>query len=142
MNTKHLLRKAGGFAVAALLLAGTFFATGATAQAQGRRGRVVIIPYRVYRPYRPFGWGWGRYYRPFVWDSYYNQYVFDNGEQAIAQGYKDGLKTGRDDGRKHKSYSPERSHYYHDAGFGNFGEVYRAAFSRGYGDGYRSSNVG
>lgn len=49
----------------------------------------------------------------------------------------DGFKTGRDDGKKDKSYNPERSHYYHDSGFGNFAEVYRSAFSRGYQDDYR-----
>jgi hypothetical protein len=28
------------------------------------------------------------------------------------------MKTGDKDGRKGKSYDPERSHYFHDAGFG------------------------
>jgi hypothetical protein len=129
--------------MAALLLCGTFFAAGGTAEAQTRqRRRVIIVPYRVYRPYRPFGWGWGGYYDPYGWNSYYSHYVFDSGEKAAAQGYKDGFKTGKDDGKKRKSYSPERSHYFREAGFGNFGEVYRGAFSRGYGEGYRSSNMG
>lgn len=34
-----------------------------------------------------------------------------------------------------KSFNPKRSHYYHDAGFGNFAEVYRSG-SRGYQEGY------
>jgi len=45
------------------------------------------------------------------------------------------VKTGKDDGKKAKSYNPQRSHYYHDAGFGNFAEVYRSGFSRGYQEG-------
>jgi flagellar biosynthesis/type III secretory pathway protein FliH len=69
--------------------------------------------------------------------SYYRQYVFSNSESAVNHGYKDGFKTGKDDGKKAKSFNPQRSHYYHDAGFGNFAEVYRSGFSRGYQDGYR-----
>ncbi len=87
----------------------------------------------IVRPiHRPFGW---RRYDP--WPYRYNQYVFDNSEKAVNQGYKDGFKTGKSDGKKAKSFSPERSHYYHDSGFGNFAEVYRNGFSRGYQEGYR-----
>jgi hypothetical protein len=67
----------------------------------------------------------------------YGQYVFDNDDEAVSQGYNDGFKTGKDDGKKNKSYDPQRSHYYHDSGFGNFAEVYRSGFSRGYQEGYR-----
>jgi hypothetical protein len=55
----------------------------------------------------------------------------------VTQAFKDGFKTGKDDGKKAKSFKPERSHFYHDAGFGNFAEVYRSGFSKGYQEGYR-----
>ena len=139
MRSKYL-RRIGGVALATLMLFGIAFISPENVQAQGRR-RVIIV-----RPiHRPFGWGyrnwwgynrWG--YDPWSpYGSYYRQYVFDNSEKAVSQGYKDGFKTGKDDGKKAKSYKPERSHYYHDAGFGNYAEVYRSGFSRGYQDGYR-----
>jgi hypothetical protein len=136
MSSKNFLRKIGGFILAALLVTGMAVSTGSTtAQAQGRR---VIIVRPVYRPY--YGYGWYHYRRPFGypfgWNSYYSEYVFSNGEAAASQGYHDGFKTGTEDGRKRKSYDPERSHYFHDAGFGNFAEAYRAGFERGYRDGY------
>ncbi|HKC63100.1 MAG TPA: hypothetical protein VKB86_05655 [Pyrinomonadaceae bacterium] len=140
---RNLFSKLGGIFLSALLIAGIGVASNTTAQAQGRTGRRIVIvrpyyPYRIYRPYNPFGWyGYRRPFGyPYGWDSYYSQYVFDNGEAAFSQGYHDGLKTGRDDGKKNKSYSPERSHYFHDAGFGNYAEAYRSGFSRGYADGY------
>lgn len=140
MNAKSLLRKLGGFALAALLIPGIALVSNNTVQAQRRAGRRVIIvrPFRTYRPYSPFGWyGYRRPFGyPFGYTNYYSQYVFDNGEAALNQGYHDGLKTGSDDGRKHKSYKPERSHYFHDAGFGNYAEAYRNGFARGYRDGY------
>ena len=152
MKGKYLQR-IGGLVFAALMLLGIAFMSSSNVQAQGRR-RVVIVrpnPYRIHRPlsfgYRsrwnyPFGydrWGYDRWgYDP--WSPYgsrYRQYVFDNSEKAVNQGFKDGFKTGKADGKKSKSYNPQRSHYYHDAGFGNFAEVYRSGFSRGYQDGYR-----
>ena len=145
MKSKYLARKIGGFVLAALMLTGIGVLSSASAQAQGRRqGRVIVRPYQ-YRVYRPFGYRswWGRPYGydpfndPFSpYGNYYSQYVFKNGEAALGQGYHDGLKTGSADGRKHKSYDPERSHYFHDAGFGNFAEAYREGFSRGYREGY------
>jgi flagellar biosynthesis/type III secretory pathway protein FliH len=69
--------------------------------------------------------------------SAYSQYVFRNSETAVTQAYKDGFKTGKDDGKKAKSFNPQRSHYYNDSGFGNFAEVYRSGFSRGYQEGFR-----
>jgi hypothetical protein len=144
-------RRIGGFVLAALMLSGIAFASASTAEAQGRR-RVIIFrpnPYRVYRPfgfgYRsrwdyPYGynrWGYDRYDPWSPYGSQYRQYVFDNSEKAVNQGYKDGFKTGKDDGKKAKSFNPERSHYFHDAGFGNFAEVYRSGFSSGYQEGYR-----
>ena len=151
MKGKYL-KRIGGFVLAALMLSGIAFVSSSTVQAQGHQ-RVVIVrpgPYRIYRPfgfgYRsrwndPFGWNrWG-YNRYDPWSPYgsaYGQYVFRNSESAVNQGYNDGFKTGKDDGKKSKSFDPQRSHYYHDAGFGNFAELYRSGFSKGYRDGYRA----
>jgi hypothetical protein len=137
MNTKSLVRRIGGFLMAALMVAGVGVASTDTAQAQ-RRGRVIIV-----RPIRPY---WG-YRRPWGWDGYgyynqYSQYVFSNSGRAEDQGYRDGQKTGSEDGRKNKSYDPERSHYFQEAGFGNFAEAYRDGFDHGYSDGYRNANRG
>ena len=152
MKGKYL-RRIGGFVLAALMLSGIAFVSASSVSAQGRR-RVIVRPY-PYRIYRPFGFGyrsrWG--YGPWGYDrwgydpwspygSYYSQYVFENGDSAVNQGYKDGFKTGRDDGKKSKSFNAQRSHYYHDAGFGNFAEVYRSGFSRGYQEGYRVGGLG
>lgn len=137
MNLRSVFRKLCGLALSALMIGGIALSSNTMAQAQrrGRRGVVIVRPYRYYRPYYPFGWG---YRRPLGWDNsfYYSQYVFDNSETAFNQGYHDGVKTGNDDGKKSKSYSPERSHYFHDSGFGNYAEAYRNGFSRGYRDGY------
>ena len=152
MKGKYL-RRIGGLILTAVLLTGIGFVSPSdvqaqtTAQAQSRRRRVVIIrpnPYRIYRPWGYRSW-WGYPYGPYRWGydpwspygSYYRRYVFDNSEEAVSQAYKDGLKTGKDDGKKAKSYNPERSHYFKESGFGNFAEEYRAGFSRGYQEGYR-----
>ena len=55
----------------------------------------------------------------------------------MEKGYERGFKTGKDDGKKAMSYSPQRSHYFKEAGFGNFAEYYRNGFSRGYGEGFK-----
>ena len=137
IKTKNLGRKIGGFVLAVLMLAGVGIASGTSAQAQGRgRGRVIIV--RPYRPFRPFGYRYG-YYGPYGFDNQYSQYVFSNTEAADNQGYQDGFKTGSEDGRKHKSFDPERSHYFHDAGFGNYAGAFREGFSRGYRDGFGPS---
>jgi hypothetical protein len=143
-------KKIGGFVLAALMLAGVAFASSSTAEAQGRR-RVIVRPY-PYRIYRPFGfgyrsrwdypygydrWGYNRYDPWSPYGSAYRQYVFSNSESAVNSGYRQGFKTGKDDGKKAKSFSFERSHYFQEAGFGNFGEAYRSGFSRGYQEGYR-----
>ena len=134
MRGKYL-RRLGSFLLAALLLPGVIpLLSSTTAQAQRR---VVIV--RTYRPfYRPF-------YRDPFWDpywydrsSYYNEYVFSSSERAVNQGYHDGLNTGRSDAEHRRSYNPERSHYFHDAGFGNYASAYREGFARGYSDGFRS----
>ena len=111
-----------------------------TAEAQGRyRGRVVIVrPYRPFRSTYGYGYGYRPYGYPYGSFSPYSHYVFSSNEAAENQGYHDGLKTGSEDGRKDKSFNPERSHYFQEAGFGNFAEAYRNGFLRGYEDGYRS----
>ena len=137
MRKTNLLRRIGGLILSVLLLPGLAIFSGSVAQAQGRH-RVIVI--RPVRPYYGFGW----YRRPFgypygYYGGYYSQYVFRDSESAFNQGYHDGLKTGSDDGRKDKSYDPERSHYFHDSGFGNFADNYRDGFSRGYSDGFRNN---
>lgn len=101
---------------------------------QAQRGRGVIIrprvgigPRSIYRPwgYRRFGFA-------------YSQYVFSSSDKAYNQGYKDGLSAGRGDQKHNRSYDPERSHFYQDAGFGNFGDAYRQGFLSGYGNGFRA----
>ena len=138
MKGKYL-RRIGGLILTALLLTGIAFVSPTDAQAQRRRRVVIVRP--IHRPFGfrnywgyPYGWGygpWGPY------GSYYSRYVFDNSEDAVNQAYNDGFKTGKDDGKKAKSFSPERSHYFKESGFGNFAEDYRTGFSRGYQEGYR-----
>lgn len=140
MRSKYS-KRIGGLVLAALMISGIAFASSSTVQAQRRQRVVIVRP--VHRPfYRPFGFGYRRWredpYHPWSrYGSYYRQYVFDNGDKAASQGYNDGFKTGKEDGKKAKSFDPQRSHYYHDSGFGNFAEVYRSGFSRGYQEGYR-----
>ena len=156
MKRKYF-KRIGGFILAALMLSGMAFVSSSTVQAQGRRRGVIVRPntYRIYRRFDAFGydrwgydrWGFDRFgrdrwgnHRYDPWSPYgsqYRQYVFRDSEAAVTQAYKDGFKTGKDDGKKAKSFNPQRSHYYHDAGFGNFAEVYRSGFSRGYQEGYR-----
>src|SRR5215831_16256780 len=116
------LRRFGGFILAALLLPGIVtLLSSTTAQAQRR---VVIV--RTYSPYyRPFYYD--PFYDPYRFNrfSYYNQYVFSSSDRAYNQGYHDGLKTGQGDAEHRRSYNPERSHYFHDAGFGNYAGAYR-----------------
>ncbi len=150
-------KRIGGFILAALMLSGIAFVSSSTVQAQTRRRIVRPYPYRIYHRFDAFGydrwgydrWGFDRFgrdrwgnqrfgYDPWLpYGSAYRQYVFRDSEAAVSQAYKDGFKTGKDDGKKAKSFNPQRSHYYHDAGFGNFAEVYRSGFSRGYQEGYR-----
>src|SRR5215203_1563393 len=143
MKGKYL-RKIGGLALTALMLFSIAFVSSSEAQAQRRRRVVIVRPY--YRIYRPFGFrSWGYPYGyPYGYSPYdfrYNHYVFDNSDEAGSQAYKDGFKTGKDDGKKNKSYDPQRSHYFKEAGFGNFAEVYRNNFSRGYEEGYHTGNA-
>jgi hypothetical protein len=144
MKGKYSRRIGGLILTALLLVTGIAFVSPSDVQAQSRRRRVVVVrpyPYRIYRPFghrswwgHPYGWG----YDPWSpYGNYYRRYVFDNSEEAVSQAYKDGFKTGKDDGKKQKSHDPQRSHYYKESGFGNFAEVYRSGFSRGYQEGYQ-----
>jgi hypothetical protein len=126
MNSK-LFRRIVGFVLTAMLLAGSFIMATTPAAAQRVQRRVVIV--RPIRPFRPDPFRRFDYYR-------YRQYVFDDANEAYNEGYQSGLKTGSEDDRKGKSYDPQRSHYFHDAGFGNFAEDYRAGFENGYRAGY------
>ena len=137
MSGKYL-RKFGAFILAVLVLPGVVTLLSST-DTQAQR-RVIIVRRPIYRPfYRPWGWR-----RPFGYDPYfdyysrYSHYIFDNSEAAVNRGYKDGLKTGQGDAKNRRTYNPQRSHYFQEAGFGNFGEVYRQGFVRGYADGFRS----
>ncbi|HEV7745654.1 MAG TPA: hypothetical protein VGO56_11715 [Pyrinomonadaceae bacterium] len=129
------LKRIGGIVLAALMLSGVALVSAGTVEAQHRR-QVIIV-----RPYRPFGRGfWGRPYGyPYGYNRY-SEYTFSSTDSAANHGYEQGFKTGKDDGKKAKSFSYERSHYFQEAGFGNFGEVYRSAFSRGYQEGYRAGS--
>jgi hypothetical protein len=145
-------KRIGGLLLAVLMLVGVGLASVGTAEAQGRR-RIIVVRSNPFRAYRPFGFGYRNpWYDPFGYYRFdrfnrfgykhrYSQYVFSNSDKAINQGYKDGFKTGKDDGKKAKSFDPQRSHYYQEAGFGNFGEIYRSGFSRGYQEGYRAGNL-
>jgi hypothetical protein len=122
--------------LAGLLMAGALASLSST-KVQAQR-RVVVV--RSYGPlYRPW-WGFRRFgYDPYF-DGYrrYGEYTFSSSDAAYSHGYKDGLKTGAGDAKHRRSYDPQRSHYFQEAGFGNFGEVYRSGFARGYADGFRS----
>jgi hypothetical protein len=135
MRGKFLRRFAGLLLAAVLLPGAVTLLSDTTVQAQRR---VVIV--RTHRPfYRPW---WGP--RPFGYDPYfdyysrYSQYVFRNSDAAYNQGFHDGVKTGSGDAEHRRSYDPQRSYYYQEAGFGNFGEVYRSGFVHGYASVYRS----
>jgi len=139
MKGKYL-RRIGGIILAVLLLPSVVVLTSAPS-AQAQRRVVIVRPYRpIFRRYYNPWWG----LRPWGYDPYsdyygrYGHYIFRSSESAVDQGYHDGLKTGQGDAKNRRSYDPQRSHYFQEAGFGNFGEVYRQGFVRGYADGYRS----
>ena len=137
MKGKYL-RKLGSLFLTLFVLPGVVALFSSTT-AEAQRRRVIIVPrYRVYRPYwgyRPWGFGYDPY---FDYYSRYGHYVFNDSSAAYNQGYEDGSKTGRKDQKDDKSFNPQRSHYYQEAGFGNFGEVYRSGFLKGYADGFRT----
>jgi len=130
---RKYFRKLGGLVLTALLLPGIVVALSTTTASAQRR--VIIVRRPIYRPF----WGWRGGYDPyFDYYSRYGHYIFNNSEKAARQGYDDGLKTGEGDAKNRRTYDPQRSHYYQEAGFGNFGEVYRSGFLRGYDNGFRS----
>ena len=68
--------------------------------------------------------------------GYGNYGGYGNGgyaNQELNAGYQQGINTGADDGRRNKSYSPERSRYYQNAST----QAFREGFVRGYDEGYR-----
>ncbi len=150
MKGKYLLRGIGGLALSALLVFGVAASSATQASARGgwhggggggfhggggfRGGgfhsRVVISPrFRFGYPY------WSTYPYAYPYGDY-GHYVFGDSVAANSEGYQDGLKTGADDAQHGRSFDPERSHYFKDAGFGNFAEQYREGFERGYGVGF------
>ena len=133
---RNNLNRIAIFILMVLFIPGVMFLSSTTAQAQ-HRGVVVVRPFP--RFHRGFGWyGYGYPYSyPYAY-GYYNNYVFGSSESAYDQGYRDGLKTGEKDAQRRQSYNPDRSHYFRDAGFGNYGGEYRNGFERGYENGYRS----
>jgi len=133
--SKHL-RRLGGLILSSLLLPG-FVALLASTNAEAQRRRVIVVP--VYRRYYNPWWGYRRWgYDPYFDYSRYGHYIFDNSDKAYSQGYRDGQKTGAGDLKNHRSFDPQRSHYYQEAGFGNFGEVYRSGFVSGYANSFRA----
>ena len=129
---KRKYSKIAGLILMVLLVPGVTLLSSTTAQAQ-RRAVIVVRPFPRFHRF-----GWYPYPYPYPYYGYYNNYVFGSSESAFDQGYRDGLKTGEGDARHDRSYDPERSHYFHDAGFGNFAVEYRDGFTQGYENGYRS----
>jgi hypothetical protein len=144
MYTKNLRGKLGGLFLSLLLLPGLALFSASTAEAQGRHGGGFGhgfhggggFGFRGGFGYPYWGYGYPYWGYPGYGFGYYNHYVFRDSEDASKQGYSDGVKTGSDDAKKNKSNDPVRSHYYHDSGFGNFGDQYREGFTHGYTDGY------
>jgi hypothetical protein len=147
MNGKNLIQKVGGVVLAASLLFGAAIMSSSTVQAQRRGGgfhgggfhgggfrggfggRAFIGP--------RFGWGYGYPYGYYGYPySSYSHYVFGDSQAADAEGHQDGLKTGASDAHRGQSDDPQRSHYFKDAGFGNFAQDYREGFLRGYSEGF------
>ena len=137
MIGKYLLRGIGGLVLGALLMFGVTASSATTANARGawRGGSRVVIAPRVGLGFGRGYWGWRGYRYGYPY-GYYSQYVFGDSEAAESQGYHDGLNTGQDDVRHGRSFDPERSHYFKDAGFGNFAGAYREGFDRGYSAGF------
>jgi hypothetical protein len=136
---KKYLCRFGGLILSLLLLPG-FVALLSTATAEAQQRRIIIIPRPIHRRYFSPWWGYRRWdYDPyFDYYSRYGHYVFSNSENAFDQGYRDGVKTGEGDAKHNRTFNPQRSHYFQEAGYGNFGEVYRSGFLRGYGAGFRA----
>lgn len=133
MKGKYL-RRIAGFILMLVLVPAVGLVSSTTANAQ-HRGIIVVRPFpRFYGP----GWGWYGYPYPYPYYGYNSNYIFGSRESAYDQGYRDGLKTGENDARRHQSYKPERSHYFHNSRYGNYAGEYRRGFDRGYEVGYQS----
>ena len=116
MMSKYLHRFAG-LILSVWLLPG-FVALLASTTAEAQQRRVIVVP--VYRRHYNPWWGhrrWG--YDPYF-DYYgrYGHYVFDNSDKAYSQGYRDGEKTGAGDLKNHRTFNPQRSHYFQEAASG------------------------
>ena len=140
MKGQYLLRGMRNLILGVLLILGVTVMSSNVVNAQRRfdgrfhgggfRTRVFIGPTFGY-PYW-YGYPYGYVY------GYDGRYVFGDSVGADSQGYHDGLKTGEADARHGRRYDPERSHYFRNAGFGNFAAAYREGFDRGYSVGFRS----
>ncbi len=79
--------------------------------------------------------------------SNYPTYDPDDSLSAYERGYRDGLYTGANDGRRGQTYDPERSHFY-KSGTGGYRsskgdrdaykQAYRDGFLRGYREGFEN----
>ena len=128
MKGKYL-RRIGGLILATLMLAGIVFVSPGTVEAQRRIIIVRPYPYRFYSPFNSWGYGpWG-YYPWSPYGNYYGQYVFDSGQTAMNQGYKDGFKTGNADGRRTRASVPNGHTIIKTLAL-NYAEVYRSGFER------------
>jgi hypothetical protein len=137
MKGKYWLRRIRNLALGALLVFGVTAVASTNAQARSRGGggfhtRIFIGPRLGPYPY------WHGYPYGYPYYGYNGRYVFGDNGSAESQGYYDGLATGETDARHGRSYDPERSHYYRNAGFGTFAGAYRAGFERGYSEGFHS----
>ena len=100
---------------------------------------IIVPPYLSIIRGGVTGPGRGGYNPYFDYYSRYGHYVFNSSDAAFNQGYEDGIEDRYATiARIVRAFNPETSHYYQEAGYGNFGEPYRSGFLRGYGDGYRS----
>ncbi len=116
------------------MLSGIGFASATNVEAQSKR-RVIVVRQNPYRFHRPFGfrsrWGYPDGYDRWGYDpglptvaTIVNMFSITAIRLANALAEKQGFKSGKDDGKKGKSYSPERyALFSKEAGFGNFGEA-------------------
>jgi len=95
-----------------------------------------------------YGYGRGRYGRYGQrGQGGYGDYGYNNiYQEAVQQGYQDGLYTGSSDAQRGQSYNPQRSHYYrnpnigYNSSYGNrgqFQQAYRQGFLQGYQQGFQ-----
>ena len=58
--------------------------------------------------------------------------------RAVDNGYRQGLDEGRNDARRHRSFSPDRHGAYRDAQRGYRGDWERQAYGRGFSRGFEA----